>query len=137
MYKKLLLIMLYVCFGLMSSQVMAGDFDGSKPLVCSTIEAFESNPGGECEGGLAQGINLPQFLRIDFKKKTIHGTREDGSELTTPIKSMEQVDGKLILSGVQNDVGWSLIISEATGKMTISAAKDQVGFVVFGACTNP
>jgi hypothetical protein len=137
MYRQLLIIVLNVCLGLVASQAMAGDFDGSKPLVCATIEAFENNPGGKCEGEPTQGINLPQFLRIDFEKKTIRGVREDGSVLTTPIKFMERVDGKLILNGIQNDVGWSLVISETTGKVTISAAKDQVGFVVFGACTVP
>jgi len=28
-----------------------------------------------------------------------------------------------------------MVIAEATGKTTITASDDQVGFVVFGACT--
>jgi hypothetical protein len=28
-----------------------------------------------------------------------------------------------------------MVISEASGKATITASDDQVGFVVFGACT--
>jgi hypothetical protein len=48
---------------------------------------------------------------------------------------MVHIDGKLILQGIQGSKGWSMVITEATGKMTLTAADDQVGFVVFGACT--
>jgi hypothetical protein len=34
-------------------------------------------------------------------------------------------------------VGWSLAIAEDTGKMVLTASGDDVGFVVFGACTLP
>ena len=57
--------------------------------------------------------------------------------MTTEIENMERSDGKLVLQGTQNNKGWSMLINEATGKMTITATDDQVGFMVFGACINP
>lgn len=49
-------------------------------------------------------------------------------------QSQEQMEGNLILQGVQNGKGWSMVITEATGKTTIAVSDNQVGFVVFGAC---
>ena len=37
--------------------------------------------------------------------------------------------------GVKDGLGWSMTISESTGKLVLTAFGDQVGFVVFGACT--
>jgi hypothetical protein len=113
----------------------AGDFDGATPLICATLETFECAPGMDCIRGTAQSINIPQFLWIDFKKKLIQGTKADGTTGTADIEKKTLADGKLILQGVQNGRGWSMVISEATGKMTLSASDDEAGFVVFCACT--
>ena len=127
----------FLCFILTPLSIAAADFDGSRPLLCATIETFECGSDIECQRGTAQSINLPQFLKIDFKDKKISGTRESGEVLSTKIENMERSDGKLVLQGTQNNKGWSMLINEATGKMTITASDDQVGFVVFGACITP
>ena len=127
----------FLCIIVTPFSIAAADFDGSKPLLCATIETLECGSGIECQWGTAQSINLPQFLKIDFKEKKISGTRESGEMLTTKIENIERGDGKLVLQGTENNKGWSMLINEATGKMTITASDDQVGFVVFGACTTP
>jgi hypothetical protein len=127
----------FLCVIVTPLSLAAADFDGSKPLLCATIETFECGSGIECQRGTSQSINLPQFLKIDFKDKKISGTRESGEVLTTKIENMERSDGKLVLQGTENNKGWSMLINEATGKMTITASDDQVGFVVFGACMTP
>ena len=126
-----------LCIIVTPYSIAAADFDGSKPLLCATIETFECGAGIECQRGTSQSINLPQFLKINFKDKKISGTRESGEVLSTKIENMERSDGKLVLQGTQNNKGWSMLINEATGKMTITASDDQVGFVVFGACITP
>jgi hypothetical protein len=126
-----------LCFILTPFSIAEADVDGSKLLLCAAIETFECGSGIECQRGTARSINLPQFLKIDFKEKKVSGTRESGEVLTAKIENMERSDGKVLLQGTQNNKGWSMFINEATGKMTITASDDQVGFVVFGACTNP
>ena len=133
--KRMILPVLFIFFLPLIST--AGDFDGSKPLICAVIEDFDCIPGGECLSGTAESINIPQFLRIDFKEKVITGKRGDGKVLSTTVNNMEPADGKMILQGIQKGKAWSMVITEATGKMTITAADDQAGFVVFGACTAP
>jgi hypothetical protein len=114
---------------------MAGEFDGSRPLIFAAIEIFECSAGGACQRVAAESINLPQFLRINFEEKTISGTRGGGEVLTTKILDMEHFDGKLILQGRENGRGWSMVIAEATGKVALTASDNEVGFVAFGACT--
>ena len=134
MNRIVVLILALLLISGLPSYVLAGDFDGSKPLLCAVIETIECAPDSECLRGEAESIDMPAFLKINFAKKTISGTRQDGTERTTEIKIMERVGGNLILQGVQNGKGWTMVISEATGKATITASDNQVGFVVFGAC---
>lgn len=113
----------------------AGDFDGSKPLLCATTEAYECDAGQSCKQVSIADINLPQFLRIDFTKKRISGTREDGEIKTTDINNMAKLPDRLILQGMQNGLAWGLIITQPQGKMTLTAAGPHTGFTAFGACT--
>lgn len=138
---KLLGLALLIIF-IMPLPVTAGDFDGSQPLLCAFMDIIECNAGGECFEVTAESVNAPQFLRIDFRKKNISATRASGDKRTTKIERMERIDGKLVLQGVEDGeegvrdgLGWSLAIGEATGKLVLTASGDQVGFVIFGACT--
>ena len=130
-----LVVLVILCLLVTPLSVAAGDFDGSKPLLCAVIDTFECWPDGECQWGKAESINIPQFLRINFKKKIISGTRESGEVRTTKIENMARIDGKLILQGVQSGKAWSMVIMESNGKTTLTASDGQAGFVVFGACT--
>ena len=51
------------------------------------------------------------------------------------IKSIEHIDGKMIMQGSENGRGWTIVVSEKTGKMSATISDDQVGFVIFGAST--
>ena len=121
---------------------VAGDFDGSQPLLCASMDIIECDAGGECFRVTAESISAPQFLRVDFKKKKIRAAGPSQDERTTMIERMERVDGKLILQGaedgiegVRDGLGWSLAIAEETGKLVLTGSGDEVAFVVFGACT--
>ncbi len=137
--KKLALIVLFVCTG--SVVAFAGDFDGSRPLLCATVDLMECLPGGNCLRVTHDSINAPKFIKINFKDKSINVPGADAKRPTTKIERMEHVDGKLILQGAEESVegvrdglGWSLSISEDSGDMVLTGSGDQVGFVVFGNC---
>jgi hypothetical protein len=66
------IIVSLIIFGLFVtvSPAFADDvFDGTKPLLCSSIEAIDCDPGVACERGIPEIMGAPQFLRIDFAKK--------------------------------------------------------------------
>jgi len=128
------------CFGL-ATGAMAGDFDGSKPLLVSVARIFECTPVEGCRDVSAENVGLPQFLKIDFTKKSIRPARNGEDIPDTPIERSERIDGKLMLQGAEDGygnlkdgLGWTLTISEDTGQVVLTASGDQVAFVVFGAC---
>lgn len=124
-----------ILFGLFVavSPVFAGDvFDGTKPLLCSSIEALDCDPGVVCERGIPEIMGAPQFLRVDFAKNEIAGPLR-----TTKIRSMEKDDDQIVLQGYEIGLGWTLAIDRATGNARISFAGWDSTFIVFAVCTNP
>ncbi len=113
----------------------AEDFDGTKPLICASVDTLSCEPGVACESATADELNVPQFFRVNFDNKTISATRPDGEERLTEMQSMELCEGELVLQGKQGGLGWSAAITQGTGKLSLSAVGDQVAFVIFGACT--
>jgi hypothetical protein len=105
-------------------------FDGTKPLLCSSIEALDCDPGVVCERGIPEIMGAPQFLRIDFAKNEIAGPLR-----TTKIRSMEKDDDQIVLQGYDIGLGWTLAIDRVTGNMRITFAGGDAAFIIFGACT--
>jgi hypothetical protein len=113
----------------------AGDFDGSKPLLCAPGEAIDCAARGECLQVSPGDLNLPRFITVDVRGKRLSGTPSGGEEQRTAIQNVQSVDGKLILQGAENGRGWSMVIDQATGDLAASVADQYNGFVLFGACT--
>jgi hypothetical protein len=111
----------------------AGDFDGSKPLVCSTSLAIECSNHYECRNSPPEVSLLPYFLRVDVQKKTLTGER-DGAEEITQIDRVANDEGLLMLQGLEHVRGWTMLISEETGRMSMTITDPVAGFVMFGAC---
>ncbi len=112
----------------------AQDFDGSKPLICSVMEVVECAPGIECDKGLPENFEFPEFIKINFTEKMLVGKANNQRITTSPIEKVETMEGNLILHGSQNGRAWNIVISQATGKMTGTIAADGFSFTVFGAC---
>ena len=110
----------------------AGKHDGSVPLLCVPLVVTECGAEGECKRGTAESVNLPQFMRVDLKAMTI---RSEEQKRESAIKTVEHMNGKLILQGTQGERGWTMLIEEDTGRLSATVTADTEGFVVFGACT--
>jgi hypothetical protein len=130
------ILLMAVCGGLVGTTLArAGDFDGSKPLICAVLKAVACPQGEEALVGDAESVNLPQFFHIDVGKKLITGKGPEGDLRETKIETVAHEDGKLILQGIQKGKAWAAIIDEETGKTVISGLDNGVGIIVFGACT--
>ena len=112
----------------------AGKHDGSAPLLCVPIGVTECGAEGECKRGTPESVNLPQFFRVDLKAMTI---RSEEQKRESPIKTVEHMNGKLILQGTQGERGWTMLIDEDTGRLSATVTADGEGLVVFGACMVP
>ena len=108
----------------------AGDFDGSKLLICAPVEAIDCAAGEECTKGRPDDVGAPNFLRIDFAQKVIVGPKQ-----TTPIRFMDTSDGQILLQGTELGYGWTLALDQDSGMMTVTLVNREGGVVLFGSCT--
>ena len=116
--------------------------DGSEPIICASVNILECVPDGTCQRINAEEAGIPRFLKIDFAEQRIMRTRPNGNDVSSQIERSEVVDGRMILQGaedgfegVSDGIGWSVSIDQETGDMVITGSGEQVGFVIFGACT--
>lgn len=122
----------------------AGDFDGTRPLVCTVIDFTECTMEEGCQKVTPEEVNLPRIFWIDVKNKIMKDKEKDEGEgfRKSPIMSVQRIDNKLILQGaeegyedIQDGFGWTIAIMEDTGRMVLTASGDLVGNVAFGVCT--
>jgi hypothetical protein len=135
MKKALVVILFLTC--ILPVSAIAGNFDGSRTLLCALIELYECASNEGCERTTAEAVNLPQFLTINVEKKQISGATAGGTDRKTAIERVERVNGRLILQGGEEGRGWSISINEQTGKMVGTVSGEEAGFVIFGACAVP
>lgn len=110
-------------------------FDGSANLTCATFEVVGCLEADQCTSGQARKFDLPEFMTLDFKKKSIHVTYEGGEmEADSPISNHQKSGTQLILQGIEEGVGWSMSIHRDTGKMSIASVGHELTFILFGAC---
>lgn len=119
----------------------AGDFEGTKPLLCSVNTVIECTLEDGCREVAPESVALPSFLKVDFEKKTVTPARAGDGNRNSDIKRVERLGGKLILQGadegiqeVRDSVGWTAAISEETGKYVLTASGDEEAYIVYGAC---
>ena len=126
---------------LLNPAAMAGDFDGSKLLVCVNQQVTECVYGEACKMVAPSGVNLPNFFHVDVANKAITGKHDGGLDASTPVERVEHLDGKLMLQGaddglpdVRDGMVWSMAIDEVNGGMSLTASGDGFAVVSFGAC---
>ena len=128
------IIAILILFGLfvIVSPAFAGDvLDGTKPLLCASIEAVDCDPGEPCERGIPETMGAPQFLRIDFAKNEIAGPLR-----TTKIRSVDKDDDQIVLQGYEVGLGWTLAIDRVNGNARITFSGWNSSFIIFAACTS-
>ena len=114
---------------LVTTTAGAADFDGSKPLICATVEATECLADLDCETGTPNEMGAPNFMRLDFAAKTVSGPKR-----TTKILDLQKSPEQLTLRGSELGFAWTMVV-DAEGAMTATMAGRSVAFVMFGSCT--
>ncbi|SAL64550.1 hypothetical protein [Caballeronia humi] len=105
------------------------DFDGSKALICATVDAHACDPGEVCLRDLPAGFGVPQFMNVNFAKKTIAGPKR-----STEIRSIEKTADQVLMQGNELGYGWTVVLDQ-DGSMSMTLVNNQEVLVVFGYCT--
>ncbi len=130
-------VILTVVLCMASLQAEAAGFDGSTPILCAITKSLGCDSDSGCEAATVESLNLPHFMRVDLKKNIATGADPapmNGNQKITPIRTIQRMDGTIILQGIELR-GWSAVIDEQTGKMTLTVSGDDEAFVLFGVCT--
>jgi hypothetical protein len=127
----------------MVSGVNAGCFNGSQVFICSVTTISECDFGEPCETVNPLDINAPAFLKIDLNQGIIFPAEAgvDFGKRKSIIQNKRIVDEKLFLQGAEDGIGkekdgagWTVAISQETGRMILTVSTDDTGFVASGNC---
>jgi hypothetical protein len=103
-------------------------------IICTLTRGNDCSAEDGCIQISVDEMALPRFVRIDLKSKTITSLDKvvpRNSEITT----IDRLEGMTVLHGTELR-GWTMALGENSGNLTLSAAGDGEGFVVFGFCMN-
>ena len=129
------MVILVCTLALASSHALAENLKGAKKLLCSTSRITACFEDGECLNVLPSEANVPQFIVVDTKKRTLSTTKSSSENRATAISTLLREDGLIIIQGIEQGRAFSYVIDEATGVATASVARDGITVAVFGACT--
>jgi hypothetical protein len=114
----------------------AENLEGVDKMICAAAQVQICIENDTCYAATPAELDIPNFVVIDTKKKTISTTRASNQNRSTPFTNVEKSDGLFYLQGIEGGRAFSFVIDEATGHMTVAVSRDGLSISVFGACTD-
>lgn len=127
-------ILFVTAFSFFAGSASASAINTEEVILCAIIEAVSCELRRGCETGGADMVNLPNFVQIDIPGGQVTGNRPDGTDLATQIERVGNLNGSTIIQGGEEGVGWTILLDEESGKITISGARIDEGLLLFGSC---
>lgn len=115
---------------LSAAPALAGDFDGSKTLICAPVRVTECQPDAECTSGTPDTFAAPNFFRLDFGNRQLVGRKAN-----SPFVNLQKAETHLIIQGTEQGYGWSIALRLDDGRMVGSLAGPTHGLTLIGSCT--
>ncbi len=120
---------------LMVSAAAADDLTGKDQILCTAVHVTECQTSGDCRIEPPWNLNIPQFLQINLKERTMSTTAASGENRMTPLRSVTREGGEIVLQGFEAGRAFSFVIEEETGMASVAIAREGMTVSVFGACT--
>lgn len=117
----------------LASAAAAAAADG--PAICAVEQAILCPRVDVCERVLPAAVNLPALLRLDPAAGLIEARLDDGTVRRSPVSSVTEAEGAMLLQGADDDLPWSLTVDTATGDFSMVIADRLAGYVAFGTCS--
>jgi hypothetical protein len=113
----------------------ADDLAGQQFVLCTAVQATVCDDGGNCAIENPWDLNIPQFLELNLKDKTVSTTKASGENRSTPIRTLVREGGLIFLQGIEGGRAFSFVIEEDSGMLSAAVAREGKTVSVFGACT--
>ena len=100
--------------------------------ICSITQAVAVEEDGNVHPPKLEGKETPTFLHVDLEEMevTILGPASRRGE-KSEIKSVEKKSGNYLISGIEQERAWNMLISK-DGYMSLSVVGDGAVWAVFG-----
>jgi hypothetical protein len=105
-------------------------------MICAAAQVQICIENDTCYAATPSALDVPDFVVIDTKKKTISTTKASNLNRSTTFTHVNRADDQIVLQGVEGGRAFSFIIDEGTGIMTVAVARDGITVNVFGSCTD-
>lgn len=119
-----------------TTSATAENVEGVEKMICAAAQAQICLETGQCYAASPHELQVPDFILIDTKKRTVSTTRASGTNRSTEFTHLAREDGLISLQGVEDGRAFSFVIDELTGRLTAAIARDGLSVTVFGACTD-
>lgn len=118
-----------------AAAAVADDLTGQQSVLCTAVQATVCDDTATCVIENPWDLNIPQFLELNLKDKTVSTTKASGENRSTPIRTLLREDGLIFLQGVEGGRAFSFVIEEKSGLLSAAVAREGKTVSVFGACT--
>ena len=95
-------------------------------MICAAGQAQICFETGECFAATPYELQVPDFILIDTKKRTVSTTEASGANRSTVFTHLKREDGLISLQGVEQGRAFSFVIDELTGRLTAAIAAETV-----------
>ena len=128
-------LLIVIALLLLPSPSRADDLSNQDLLLCTAVSVMHCTDDGDCVVDLPWNLNIPQFIQVNLKDKTLSTTKASGENRSTPIRNLVREEGKIFLQGVELGRAFSFVIDEKSGMLSVAVAREGITVSVFGACT--
>lgn len=115
--------------------VLADDVSDSDKLLCAASRVTLCFESGECMDADPWELDMPQFVVVDLKNKTVSTTKASGEDRSTKLQTSND-ETEFFLQGIENGRAFSFVINQETGLLSAAISSDGATISVFGACTD-
>jgi len=119
-----------------ASMAQAENLNDVDKMICAASQVQICIEDDTCYSATPEELGVPDFVVIDTDKQTISTTRASGLNRSTDFSAATKENGLVYLQGMEGGRAFSFVIDEATGRMTVSVARDGISVSVFGVCTD-
>ncbi len=121
---------------LVGGVAQAENLEGVDEMICAATQVQICIEEDTCYVTSSAELGMPDFVVIDINKKTISTTKASDQNRSSKFTSVNEVDGLIILQGIEDGRAFSFVIHVETGRMTVAVSRDGMSISVFGACTD-
>jgi hypothetical protein len=118
-----------------TTPALSDEVTDANRMLCASGPVSHCVEGIGCNSADPEDENIPEFIEVDLKRKTLAATQASGMERSTSIQHQSQSEGNIYLQGLENGRLYSLVIAQISGDLSFTVTANGETATMFGCCT--